>query len=112
MSNFRLHLGLKVFSACFCLDSRFILRKMDQKLMFGGNHGFGNWNLEILFRQSMVIRVHEKLHDAAQAVRAHSGKGRDYCYMVERGPNSCLLGHVTELLLVRKTLSAFHFQVY
>ena len=36
--------------------------------MFGGIHGYGNWNLEFLFRQSMVIWVHEKLHDAAQAV--------------------------------------------
>ena len=38
------------------------------------------------------------LHDAAGAVRAHSGKGPDYCYMIGRGSNSCLLGHVTRLL--------------
>ena len=28
----------------------------------------------------------------------HSGKGPGYCYMIGRGPNSCLLGHVTGLL--------------
>ena len=32
-------------------------------------------------------------------MRAHSGKGLGYCYMIGRGPNSCLLGHVTGLLL-------------
>ena len=34
---------------------------------------------------------------AAGAVRAHSGKGPGYWYMIGRGPNSCLLGHVTGL---------------
>ena len=45
-----------------------------------------------------VFRLHAILHDAAGAVRVHSGKGPDYCYMIGRGPNSCLLGHVTGLL--------------
>ena len=31
-------------------------------------------------------------------MRAHSGKGPGYCYMIGRGPNSRLLGHVTGLL--------------
>ena len=38
------------------------------------------------------------LHDAVGAVRAHSGKGPGYCYMIGRGTISCLLGHVTGLL--------------
>ena len=38
------------------------------------------------------------LHDAAGAVRSNIGKGPAYCYMIRRGPNSCLLGHVTGLL--------------
>ena len=42
--------------------------------------------------------MHAILHDAAGAVRAHSGKGSGYCYMIGRGPNLCLLGHVTGLL--------------
>ena len=41
----------------------------------------------------------ENLDDyAAVAERAHSGKGPGYCYMIGRGPNSCLLGHMTGLL--------------
>ena len=32
------------------------------------------------------------------AVLSHSGKGPGYCYMIGRGPNSCLLGHMTGLL--------------
>ena len=45
-----------------------------------------------------MFRLHTILHDAARAVRAHSGKGPIYCYMIGRGPISCLLGQVTGLL--------------
>ena len=44
-----------------------------------------------------VFRLHAILHDAAGAVRSHSGKGPGYCHMIVRGPNSCLLGYVTGL---------------
>ena len=60
--------------------------------------GYGDSHLEFLFRLFKVFRLHAILHDAAGAVRAHSGKRLDYCYMIGRGPNSCLLGHVTGLL--------------
>ena len=54
------------------------------------------WNF--YFVVSKVFRLHAILHDAAGAVRAHSGKGLGYCYIIGRGPSSCLLGHVTGLL--------------
>ena len=54
--------------------------------------------MELLFRHFKVFRLHAILSDAARAVRAHSGRGPGYCYMIGRGPNSCLLGHVTGLL--------------
>ena len=110
MSIFRLHSGLKMsfennsvrktlfVTACFCWDSRFSLGEMDQKFKFGGTIGFGDSNLEFLFRHFKVFRLHAILHDAAGAVRAHSGKGPGYCYLIGRGPNSCLLGQVTGLL--------------
>ena len=110
MSIFRLYLGLKMsfennsvrinlfLCACFCWDSRFSLREMDQKLIFGGLIGYGNSFLHSVFRYSKVFRLHAILHDAAGAVRSRSGKGPGYCYLIGRGPNSCLLGHVTELL--------------
>ena len=85
-------------SACFCWDSRLSLREMDQKINFSGTIGYGDSYLEFLFRHFKVFRLHAILHDAAGAVRAHIGKGPGYCYMIGRGPNSCLLGHVTELL--------------
>ena len=85
-------------SACFCWDSRLSLREMDQKFKFGGTIGYGDSCLEFLNRHFKVIRLHAILHDAAGAVRAHSGRGPGYCYMIGRGPNSCLLGHVTGLL--------------
>ena len=86
-----------VLSACFCWDSRHSSREMDQKFKFGGLIGYGNSCLDSVCLYSKVFRLHAKLHDAAGAVRAHSGKGPGYCYMIGRGPNSCLLGHVTEL---------------
>ena len=71
---------------------------MDQKFEFGGLIGYRNSCLDSVFRYSKVFRLHAILHDAAGAVRSHSGKGPGYCYMIGRGPSSCLLGHVTGLL--------------
>ena len=110
MSIFRLYPGAKMsfehnsfrknrfLCACFCWDSRLFLRKVDQKFKFGGTNGYGDSYLEFLFRLFEVFRLHAILHVAAGAVRAHSGKGPGYCYIIERGPNSCLLGHVTRIL--------------
>ena len=110
ISVFRFYPGLKMsfehnsvrknlfLSACFFWDSRLSLHEMDQKFKFGGLIGYGNSYLDSLFRYSKVFRLHAKLHDAAGSVRAQSGKGPGYCYMIGRRPNSCLLGHVTELL--------------
>ena len=110
MSIFRVHPELKLsfeqksvrknlfLSACFCWDSRPSLRQMDQNFKFGGTIGYGNSYLELFFRHFKMFRLHAILHDAAGAVRAHSGKGPGFCYMIGRGPKSCLLGHVTGLL--------------
>ena len=76
----------------------FSSNEMDQKFKLGGLIGYGKSYLDSVFRYSKVFRLHAILHDAAGAVRSHSGKGPDYCYMIGRGPNSCLLGHVTGLL--------------
>ena len=85
-------------SACFCWDFSLSLHEMDQKIKFGGLIGYGNSCLDSVFRYCKVFRLHAILHDAAGAVRAHSNKGHGYCYMIGRGPNSCLLGQVTGLL--------------
>ena len=99
MSIFRLYPILKLsfehtsvrknlfLSPCFCWDSRLSSREMDQKFKFGGTLGYGNSYLELLFRQFKIFRLHAMLHDAAGAVRAHSGEGPGYCYMIGRGPN-------------------------
>ena len=110
MSIFQLYPGLNLsfedkrvrknpfLSACFCCDSRLSVGEMDQTFEFGGTIGYGNSYLEVLFRHFKVFRLHAILHDAAGAVRAHSGEGPGYCYMIGRGPKSCLLGHVTGIL--------------
>ena len=86
-------------SACFSWNSGLSLREMDQNLKFDGLMGYGISYLDSLFRYSKVFRLHAISHDAAGAVRSHTGKGPGYCYMIGRGPNCCLLGHVTGLLI-------------
>ena len=107
---FRYYSGMKIcfthntsrknlfLSACQCWDNHISLVEMDQNFPYGGLIGYGNSYLDVIFRHSKVFRLHAILHDAAGAVCAHSGKGPGYCYMIGRGPNSCLLGHVTGLL--------------
>ena len=110
MRNFRAYPGLKMsfehnsvrknlfLGTCFCWDSRLSLGEMDQKFKFGGTIGYGDSYLDSVFRYSKLFRLHSKLHDAAGAVRLQTGKGLGYCYMIGRGPNCFLLGHVTGLL--------------
>ena len=110
MSIVRLYPGLKMsfehssvlknlfLSAGFCCDSRHSLREMDQKLKFCELIGYGNSCLDSVSRYSKVFRLHAILHDAAGAVRSHSGIGPGYCYMIGRGSKSCLLGRVTGLV--------------
>ena len=76
----------------------FFLQEMDQKFKSGELIGYGNFYLDSVFPYSKVFRLQAILHDAAGAVRSHSGKEPGYCYMIGRGPNFCLLGHVTGLL--------------
>ena len=85
-------------SAFFSWDSRLSLREMDQKYKFGGLIVNGNSCLDFVFRYSKVFGLHAILHDAAGAVRSHIGKRPGYCCLIGRGPNSCLLGHLTGLL--------------
>ena len=110
ISVFRLYPGLKMsiehnsvrknlfLSACFCWDSGLSLREMDRKFKFGGLIGYGNAYLDSVFRYSKVFRLQAILHDAAGAVRSYTGKGPGYCYLIGRGPNFCLIGHVTGLV--------------
>ena len=54
--------------------------------------------MEFVFRHFKVIRLHEILDYVAGAVRTHSGQNLGYCYIIVRGPKSCLLGQLTGLL--------------
>ena len=61
-------------SACFFWVSGICLREMEQKFNTGGLIGYGNSCLDSVFRYSKVFRRNAMLHDAAGAVRAHTGK--------------------------------------
>ena len=84
-NSFRKNLFL---SACFCWDSRLCLREMDQKIEFGRNIGYEDSYLDSVVGYFNLFRLHAILHD----------EGPGYCHMIGRGPNCCLLGHVTGLL--------------
>ena len=91
--------------------SRLSLREMDQQFKYGGTIIYGDSYLEFLFRHFKVFRLQAILHDAAAALRANSGKGPGYCYMIERGPiHVCSVRDRITLLPLRKNLSALHFQ--
>ena len=96
-NSVRRNLFLSAF-ACFCWDSRLSSREMDQNFKIGGTIGDGDPYLEFWFRWFKAFRLHATLHEAAGTVRAHCYKGQGYCYIIGRGANSCLLGHVTGLL--------------
>ena len=110
LSIFRLYPGLNLsfehdktrknlfLRAGFCLDSRLALGEMYQKYKFGETIGYADSNLEFFIRLFNLFRLHVILRDAAGAVRAHSGKGLGYCYMIRRELRWCLLGHVIRLL--------------
>ena len=51
-----------------------------------------------------MFRLHANPHDDAGAVRSHSDKGPGYCHMIGHRSNTCVLDHVTEILLQIETL--------
>ena len=75
---------------------------MNRTNEFGGIIGFGDSLLDFIFCHSKLNRQHEILNDAAPAVRLDTGRGPCYFYMIGRGPNGCLLGHVTATIVFTK----------
>ena len=82
-------------SACYNWNDKVSLRELDQKFQFGGPIGYGNYYLDSVLCYSKVFTLHARLHDAAGAVRSHTGKRPGCGFMIGQGPNSRLLGHVT-----------------
>ena len=85
-------------SVCHCLDPKISLREMNDLYPHGGLIGYGDSYLDSVLCYSKVFRLHAILHDAAGAVYTEKRKGPGYCYIIGRGPNSCLFGHITGLL--------------
>ena len=83
---------------------------MDQKFIFGGTIGYVGLYLEFLFRHFKVFRLHATLDDAAEAVRAHSGKGHGHKW-TRTNFMSAWSSDWTTLSPLRKTLSTLHFQL-
>ena len=109
MSIFRLYPGLNLsfehnsarknlfLSAFFWWDFRLSFREMDQTIKIGGTFGYGGSYLVFLFPRFKIYTLLAIVPDVAGAVKTYSGKGLGYCYLIGRGPNSSLLGHVTGL---------------
>ena len=87
-----------IFECIFLWDFRLSLTAMDQKYKFGGTIYYDNSYLETLFRYLKVFRRHPVVHDAPEAVRAHSRKAPGHSYKIGRGPNSFWLCQLTGLL--------------
>ena len=84
--------------ACYCWDGTISLREVDQKFLHDRKIGYGDSYLDSVFRYSKEFRLLTRLQDAAGTVRLQTGWGPGYWYMIGRGSNCCLLGHVTGLL--------------
>ena len=109
LRTLRLYPGLKLsfehnsfrkslfLGACFWWNATISLREVDQSFTLHATIGYVVSYLEFLVRHFKVTRLHVIPHYAAGALRAHSDKAPDYCYMIGRGPKSCLRGHVTGL---------------
>ena len=80
------------------LGREHFLPRNGPRIFSGGLISYGDSHLDEIFRFFKVFRLHAKQHDTAGAVYLHKDKGPEYCYMIGRGPNSCLLGHGTGLL--------------
>ena len=98
-----------VLSVCYCWNETVSLRRTHKKFLHGGRIGYGESCLDAVFRYFKVFRLQAILHDANGAVRLQTGKGPGYCCMVGRGPNCCLLGHVTGLLFCILGKKFLHF---
>ena len=81
------------------LSARFPLRETQWKIEFGGiiGHGDSYWS-SYFVTPKKGFSIHAIIHDSAGPVRTHNGKRPSYWHMLERGPNECVLGHVTGLL--------------
>ena len=82
-----------------CLDVTLTLCDIIQKPMLGGSIGYRDPYFEYIFCHSKFHQLQAVIHDAAVAVVVASGESSGYCYMIRLGPNSCLLGHETGLLI-------------
>ena len=85
-------------SVCPCLDPKISLRELNDLYPHGGLIGYGDSYLDSRLRFSILFRLHAILHDAAGAVYTEKRKRPGHCYMIRRGPNSCLFGQITGLL--------------
>ena len=62
------------------------------------NADFDTQDLSKSFKFSKVFRLHAILHDAADFVKEHSGKGPGYFYFANCcGLSSCYIGHISGL---------------
>ena len=87
--------GTNLFQIVDCVSVPNFCHFVDHLRLLLENSPFKNlWRMNCL-GWNFVFRLHAKLHNAAWSVRSHTGKGPGCCYMIGRGPNSCLLGHVT-----------------
>ena len=84
-------------AACYIWNDGVSLQEIDQNFLFGWIIVYRNSYLDSILCYSKVFWLHAILHDAAGAVRSHTGKVPGYCYMIWQSPNSRLLGHVTGL---------------
>ena len=96
----------------FCWDSRLSVHEMNEKLWFGGTVGYGDSCMEFFLPHFKLIRPPARPYDAAGSVRLHWW--RHWLLLHGWTRTKSIFGWSndwTTLLLLRKALSTFHFQL-
>ena len=70
------------------------MKVIDQKFLFGGLIGHGNYCMDYFFANSKIFGLQAILHDSAGSVKSTTKKGPGYCYVAPNLPGSCFLGHI------------------
>ena len=97
-------------SAYYCLQNRVALPKLYKNIPFGEINDYGDSYLHRLFCYSQLFKHDSMQRFAAGALRSDIDKELVYCYMIEQGATSCLLGPFTGLLFFHYVFApVFHF---
>lgn len=98
-------------ATCFFISPDIDIQKVSAECPYGGIIGIGDSRLESILGSYRLFQLHAAFHDACGYMKTRFDLGPGYVYAFSSCQiNSCLLGHITGLLLcARIKLLENHF---